>query len=100
MREVISIHVGQAGVQIGNACCEYLRRVFIAHIQAIARFLFKNAFSLLNLTCVLTDQRGALYSRARADCTPIYFYRALCSNLLPSTLAGWSRHGGIAFLVR
>ena len=24
MREVISIHVGQAGVQIGNACCEYL----------------------------------------------------------------------------
>ena len=23
MREVISIHVGQAGVQIGNACCEY-----------------------------------------------------------------------------
>ena len=22
MREVISIHVGQAGVQIGNACCE------------------------------------------------------------------------------
>ena len=23
MREVISLHVGQAGVQIGNACCEY-----------------------------------------------------------------------------
>ena len=22
MREVISIHVGQAGIQIGNACCE------------------------------------------------------------------------------
>ena len=22
MRECISIHVGQAGVQIGNACCE------------------------------------------------------------------------------
>ena len=22
MREVISLHVGQAGVQIGNACCE------------------------------------------------------------------------------
>ena len=21
MREVISVHVGQAGVQIGNACC-------------------------------------------------------------------------------
>jgi hypothetical protein len=27
MREVISIHVGQAGVQIGNACCESPRRV-------------------------------------------------------------------------
>lgn len=24
MREVISVHVGQAGVQIGNACCELL----------------------------------------------------------------------------
>jgi tubulin alpha len=23
MREVISLHVGQAGVQIGNACCEF-----------------------------------------------------------------------------
>jgi hypothetical protein len=23
MREVISVHVGQAGVQIGNACCEF-----------------------------------------------------------------------------
>ena len=23
MREVISVHVGQAGVQIGNACCMY-----------------------------------------------------------------------------
>ncbi len=23
MREVISVHVGQAGLQIGNACCEY-----------------------------------------------------------------------------
>jgi hypothetical protein len=22
MREVISLHVGQAGVQIGNACCK------------------------------------------------------------------------------
>ena len=22
MREVISVHVGQAGVQIGNACCK------------------------------------------------------------------------------
>lgn len=24
MREVISVHVGQAGVQIGNACCKSL----------------------------------------------------------------------------
>ena len=27
MREVISLHVGQAGVQIGNACCESVPRV-------------------------------------------------------------------------
>lgn len=26
MREVISVHVGQAGVQIGNACCKSLWR--------------------------------------------------------------------------
>lgn len=25
MREVISVHVGQAGVQIGNACCKSYR---------------------------------------------------------------------------
>ena len=25
MREVISVHVGQAGVQIGNACCKFSR---------------------------------------------------------------------------
>ena len=30
MREVISVHVGQAGVQIGNACCK-----FVALIQSI-----------------------------------------------------------------
>jgi tubulin alpha len=28
MREVISVHVGQAGVQIGNACCEPLFYTF------------------------------------------------------------------------
>lgn len=28
MREVISVHVGQAGVQIGNACCKSLRFSF------------------------------------------------------------------------
>ena len=29
MREVISVHVGQAGVQIGNACCECLVRPYL-----------------------------------------------------------------------
>lgn len=36
MREVISIHVGQAGVQIGNACCKYLsgeRRVRLTRVS-------------------------------------------------------------------
>jgi hypothetical protein len=28
MREVISVHVGQAGVQIGNACCEFFSPLF------------------------------------------------------------------------
>jgi hypothetical protein len=28
MREVISVHVGQAGVQIGNACCEFISPLF------------------------------------------------------------------------
>ena len=32
MREVISVHVGQAGVQIGNACCKP------AHSYIIYRF--------------------------------------------------------------
>lgn len=27
MREVISVHVGQAGVQIGNACCKSSRLI-------------------------------------------------------------------------
>ena len=31
MREVISVHVGQAGVQIGNACCMsfFLSRLYL-----------------------------------------------------------------------
>lgn len=29
MREVISVHVGQAGVQIGNACCKFSKILFI-----------------------------------------------------------------------
>ena len=28
MREVISVHVGQAGVQIGNACCKFQNTPF------------------------------------------------------------------------
>ena len=33
MREVISVHVGQAGVQIGNACCK--SRVFFLRLEAL-----------------------------------------------------------------
>ncbi len=29
MREVINIHVGQAGVQIGNSCCKSNRKAFL-----------------------------------------------------------------------
>jgi len=38
MREVISIHVGQAGVQIGNACCEssfHSRRIAYERYRAL-----------------------------------------------------------------
>ena len=38
MREVISVHVGQAGVQIGNACCESLfhsRRIPHEHYRVL-----------------------------------------------------------------
>lgn len=31
MREVISVHVGQAGVQIGNACCMSFSLFFFFH---------------------------------------------------------------------
>jgi hypothetical protein len=34
MREVISIHVGQAGVQIGNACCMCFPSLFAYTIMA------------------------------------------------------------------
>jgi hypothetical protein len=48
MREVISVHVGQAGVQIGNACCKsrvlFLRlRLCYWHgskLTRLPRFLF------------------------------------------------------------
>jgi hypothetical protein len=29
MREVISVHVGQAGVQIGNACCKFSKSLLL-----------------------------------------------------------------------
>jgi tubulin alpha len=56
MREVISVHVGQAGVQIGNACCE--------------SFIHPSRHKK---TVVLTHQRGALYPRARAERAPFSF---------------------------
>ena len=47
MREVISVHVGQAGVQIGNACCEF---------SAILGTL------LLVSSCKHYDSKGELYT--------------------------------------
>ncbi len=66
MREVISVHVGQAGVQIGNACCEYLnshvldqrgrrvRSAFFSPSFASGRFLFADQ---------LTTCRGIVHGR-------------------------------------
>ncbi|EEB94761.1 hypothetical protein MPER_06375, partial [Moniliophthora perniciosa FA553] len=33
MREVISLHVGQAGVQIGNACCKHVPRSLYVDLE-------------------------------------------------------------------
>ena len=41
MRECISIHVGQAGVQIGNACWEL-------YCLGILVFIFSNVIMCLN----------------------------------------------------
>ena len=59
MREVISLHVGQAGVQIGNACCKSLPPL-------IASFALK-----------CDAHRGALHARARVE-------RMVSSSSFPS----------------
>lgn len=64
MREVISLHVGQAGVQIGNACCKLLSCL-------IARFRSK------------TGHRGALHARARAERKQTSLSTCLPSKCLP-----------------
>jgi len=51
MREVISVHVGQAGVQIGNACCErsfslYLSRAYDLIVYAQGNFTRSNTVSV------------------------------------------------------
>jgi hypothetical protein len=59
MREVISVHVGQAGVQIGNACCMWFssfytlilswlsswhgKRTKKRVVSAVVKFIFKVA---------------------------------------------------------
>lgn len=48
MREVISIHVGQAGIQIGGACCTSLH-------EMEAQFAYDK------------QNRGALHPRTRAE---------------------------------
>jgi len=45
MREVISIHVGQAGVQIGNACCKFSKRL-PQDGSVFAKWLENDAFFL------------------------------------------------------
>lgn len=42
MREVISVHVGQAGVQIGNACCKCLEGIFFLFLRS--KVALENAF--------------------------------------------------------
>jgi len=51
MREVISLHVGQAGVQIGNACCKETYLLY--------------PFSILIV--YLVANRGTLHTRARTE---------------------------------
>lgn len=50
MREVISLHVGQAGVQIGNACC-------------------KSSLSVISPFSLRPGHRGALHARAWTERT-------------------------------
>lgn len=65
MREVISIHVGQAGVQIGNACCELSPlSLFAVENAQPTRFPFE-LYSTVAFICVLIKpHRGALHHRA------------------------------------
>src|ERR1700761_3471779 len=77
MREVISVHVGQAGVQIGNACCE--SRVFFLQLEALlllewSKFDASAAFFFLLLLrssylMIRLWYRGTLHNRARLECT-------------------------------
>ena len=72
MREVISIHVGQAGVQIGNACCKLdwsiinlLGRVIhIRREQTRVSFVFAPygmPYSIAQLLMIVPKRRGALH---------------------------------------
>ena len=50
MREVISVHVGQAGVQIGNACCKssfHSRRIAYEHYRVLGPQQRVVSYSLL-----------------------------------------------------
>ena len=62
MREVISVHVGQAGVQIGNACCELspLSGLKTQALHATGFVLVSLVQDELTIFC-----RGALHRRAR-----------------------------------
>ena len=48
MREIISIHIGQAGIQVGNACWElYCLEHDIQPDGMMPRYLFFSGFSIL-----------------------------------------------------
>lgn len=62
MREVISVHVGQAGVQIGNACCElswYLRTILYQQSFWLAGELYTLEHGL-SVSNVLLDDATSL----------------------------------------
>lgn len=55
MREVISIHIGQAGVQIGNACCKLTR-----YHPSSAVCSYENTGELYTLEHGLSVERDSL----------------------------------------
>ena len=79
MREVISVHVGQAGVQIGNACCKYYAlsgaRFAKISLEKTNRWVASPCFSFCKLYIqheadVVIYRRGIVHRRAWSQCKP------------------------------